>query len=153
MNTILEQKILKGLVNKIYYKYGKSCGFKYDNKEYTITGVQKYLYDFIIKYGLHINLDDFFGLVLTYLGYNKLIGFKRYIDSYIDEYDMYEINYIHDVTYYFYYKNEDNINDDYKIYYNGKLQLYMTKNKRCDTRLDNVSTFVSILIKTIKQLQ
>lgn len=150
MNKLLEQKILKGLVNKIYYKYGKSRGFKYDNKEYTIAGVQRYIDDFIFNYGLYINLDDFFGLVLTYLGYNKLIGFKRYIDSYIDEYDIYEIDYIHDVLYYFYYKNEDNINDDYKIYYNGNLQLYMTKNKRYNTRLDNVSIFVSILIKAIK---
>lgn len=150
MNKLLEQKILKGLVNKIYHKYGKSLNFKYDSKEYTIGGVQRYLDDFIIKYGLHINLDDFFSLVLTYLGYNKLIGFSRYVNSYIDEYDIYEMDYIHEVLYYFYYKNEDNINDDYKIYYNGNLQLYMTKNKRYDTRLDNVSTFVSILIKAIK---
>ena len=34
MNKLLEEKILKGLVNKIYHKYGKSRGFKYDNKEY-----------------------------------------------------------------------------------------------------------------------
>ena len=102
MNKLLEQKILKGLVNKIYNKYGKSHGFKYDNKEYTIGGVQRYLDDFIIKYGLHINLDDFFSLVLTYLGYNKLIGFNRYVNSYIDEYDIYEMDYIHEVLYYFY---------------------------------------------------
>ena len=102
---------------------------------------------------MHINLDDFFSLVLTYLGYNKLIGFSHYVNSYIDEYDIYEMDYIHEVLYYFYYKNEDNVNDDYKIYYNGNLQLFMTKMTRHLTRLDNVSIFVSILIKAIKQLQ